>query len=165
LIDLFLDPDSQNRGISTDSQYHHTYGTQRQDIFNSADNVDTDDLPNVDGTESYEESSCSQIQLSYSTYASCDSSVDLADSANAMVPYANTTTYLNGIGQWVDDHSSSAFAWTAWQNPDTLLQHASRCRVTSNMLKPHVEEAMNCFQASFYGVGGATSEYLVVEHW
>lgn len=80
-----------------------------------------------------------------------------------MVPYANTSTYLNGIGQWVEE-SSSGSTWTAWQSPEELLEHASRFNIASVKRKPHVEEAMDCFQASFYGVGGATPEYHIVGH-
>jgi hypothetical protein len=125
--------------------------------------VDVDDSPSVGGIDSYESTS-SQIQSSYDTRATFASSIDFADPANAMVSYADTTTYLNGIGQWVEDQSSLASTWTAWQDPDVLLQHASRCRVASTTLKPHVEEAMNYFHATFYSAGGGTPGYQTVEH-
>lgn len=161
---MFPGPNAQIHESSASNIHCHTYKTPQQDIFNSADRLGIDGPSKSDGIDNYEESSGSQIQSSYDTYASFTSSIDYADSDNSLVPYANTTTYLNGIGQWVEDHSSSGSTWTAWQNPDVLIQHASRFNIASNMLKPHVEEAMNYFQASFYGIGGAGPEYHRAEH-
>jgi hypothetical protein len=64
----------------------------------------------------------------------------------------------------VDDDSKSGTTWTAWQNPHALLQHASKLKVASIKMKPHVEEAMNCFQASFYDVTCDAPEHYIGEH-
>jgi hypothetical protein len=94
------------------------------------------------------------------TYTTNSLSEDLDDSEYLMFPYTDASTYLYGIGHWLEDYSRTGSTWTAWQDPNVLLQHAFALSSASIKKKPHVEEAMNRFQTSFYGV--KASEYHTV---
>jgi hypothetical protein len=155
-LTILLGPNFQNSASSTESQ-NSRYKTQGQDVFNQTDRIDSDGLSNFDGIDSYNDSSSSQIQSSYGTsYSSFTFSDDIANDDNSMISYANASTYLKGIGKWIED-SSSGSAWTAWQSPEALNEHASRFNIAHVKRKPHVLEAMDCFQVSFYGVGAAAA--------
>jgi len=137
---------------------YQTHFVQGEDRNYSAEQVDIDKPSNVGGIDGDDESS-QGYDTSCTSFAS---QVDFSDTDDSMVPYQNAATYLSGIGHWANDHSISGTTWTAWQNPIALLQHSSRFSAASIKMKPHVEEAMDCFRASFYC--GAAAEHHVVEH-
>jgi hypothetical protein len=94
-----------------------------------------------------------QAELGYdTTYTTHSLSEDLDDSEDSMFPYPNASTYLYGIGHWLEDDSITGSTWTAWQDSNLRLQHDFTLSSASVKKKPHVEEAMNRFQTSFYGV-------------
>ena len=67
-----------------------------------------------------------------------------------MFSYPEASTYLYGIGHLLEDDSRTGSTWTVWQDPNILLQSSASIKK-----KPHVEEAMNRFQTSFYGARAA----------
>jgi hypothetical protein len=102
----------------------------------------------------------SQAETGYDITCTTNSrSEDLDDSEDSIFPYPDASTYLYGIGHWVEDFSRTGSTWTAWQDPN-VLHHAFMLSSTSIKKKPHVEEAMNRFQTSFYGL--RASEYHTV---
>lgn len=160
LINDSLGPNGQAYKASRDSQIYQTYTMQRNEMFTSAEHVDIDQLSYLDEIDGYNESS-----QGYDT--SCTSFAfpeDFSDIEEAVVPYQNPATYLSCIGHWVEDHSSSGTTWTVRSNPNVLLQHACRFNAASVEMKPHIEEAMACFQVSFYGARGVPTKHQFVEH-
>jgi len=128
------------------SQYYQTCATQGGDT--SFTHMDIDFL-----AELGELDKPTQAELSYdTTYTTHSLSEDLDDSEDSMFPYPNASTYLYGIGHWLEDDSITGSTWTAWQGSNLLLQHTFTLSSASVKKKPHVEEAMNRFQTSFYGV-------------
>lgn len=153
MTNQYLGPNLQPYKTSG-SQYYQTCVTQGRDT--SFTHVDIDlvselgDLDEPSQAESGYDTTCTTISLSE----------DLDDSEHSMFPYPNASTYLYGIGHWLEDDSRTGSTWTAWQDPNVLLQHAFALSSASIKKKPHVEEAMNCFQTSFYGA--RASEYHTV---
>lgn len=145
-------PNAQTYKTSDDSQSYQTYAMQREEDM---EHVNIDGLTNLDEIDEP-----SEVESGYdTTYTSFSFSDDVDDSDDSMVPYPNASANLYGIGHWVDDHLSSGTTWTAWQNPNVLLEHAFAFSAASIKKKPHVEEAMDCFRSSFYGVRASSAEY------
>jgi hypothetical protein len=144
MTNLYSGPDPQPYKTSG-SQYYQTCATQGGDT--SFTHVDMGFL-----AELGEMDEPSQVDSGYDTTCTTISfSDDLDDSEDSMCPYPNASTYLYGIGHWLEDYSRTGSTWTAWQEPNVLLQHAFTLISASIKKKPHVEEAMNRFQTSFYG--------------
>ena len=131
---------------TTGSQYYQIYAPQEEDT--SFRHVDIDCL-----AELCELDEPCQADSGYdTTCTSISFSEDLDDSEDSMFPCPDVSMCLYGIGHWLEDHSRSGTTWTAWQDPNVLLQHAFTFSATSIKKKPHVEEAMDRFQTSFYSV-------------
>ncbi|KAE9380451.1 hypothetical protein N431DRAFT_552606 [Stipitochalara longipes BDJ] len=156
-----LSPDAPGYESSSDTQSFQKFAVQGRDIISSAEDINIGGPSNLDDFDCYDEST---YDTSYTSVASQADFTDSTNSNDFIDPSANPSTYLSGIGHWVDDRTSSESARTAWHNPNFLLQHASRFKATPLAMKPHVEEAIDCFRASFYGAGGAAEEHYIVEH-
>jgi hypothetical protein len=144
MTNQYSGPNPQPHKISG-SQYYQTCATQGADT--SFTHVDIDFLANLGEldeptwAESGYDATCTTISLSE----------DMDDSEYSMFPYPDASIYLYGIGHWLEDDSRTGSTWTAWQGSNLLLQHAFTLGSASVKKKPHVEEAMNRFQTSFYG--------------
>lgn len=136
------------------SQYYQNCATQGAE--SSFMHVDVDFHAELGGLDEP-----SQTETGYDTTCTTISrSEDLDDSEDSIFPYPDASTYLYGVGHWVEDISRTGSTWTAWQDPNVLLQHAFTLSSASIKKKPHVEEAMNRFQTSFHGL--RASEYHTV---
>ncbi len=136
------------------SQYYQTCATQGGDT--SFTHVDIDFLAKLGELDEP-----TQAEPGYdTTYTTISLSEDVDDSEYSMCPYPDASMYLYGIGHWLEDDSRTGSTWTVWQDSNILLQHSFTLSSASIKKKPHVEEAMNRFQTSFYGV--STPEYHTV---
>jgi hypothetical protein len=79
---------------STDSQYH-TYMTQGQDICKPTDRLNIDSVLKLDGIDSYDDSSSSQIQSNYDT--SCLSLLPLTNTSTPTTQWSRTRTHPHAL--------------------------------------------------------------------
>jgi hypothetical protein len=134
------------------AQPYRTSGSQYQTCVTQGGDASVTDVNTDFVAELGELDKSSQADSGYvTTHTTISFADDLHDSEDSMFPYPEASTYLYGIGHWLEDESRTGSTWKVWQDPNILLQHSFTLSSASIKKKPHIEEAMNRFQTSFYG--------------